>query len=445
MSERARIYRKKAKTPDNSNPSLKPKIRGFGESQDESNLQSATPAPQKQQNQENISLKQDALGGNFNILEKCTIVRPQENVQRQEVEEEKEDIEQGEVVQTKCNECEQEEQNQQESELVQTKLTVGEAGDKYEQEADSVAAKVVEQIHSPKSEQTVQGKVEPVVQPTLMRQGGVGGATVNEDVEQNIQQARDSGQSLANNVREPMEFPRIYRFPVPGSVIGVLNNLVELLNASCGPETPQTWGDFQGTPPTGSQYGAMTKFDYKLTTVDTQQVIQAVFMPSDSWVKPKFANPTDRTLNGCGRNISGCEQFFDKEANARRTGGSFSLRPPTGCAASIAANSSRIAKNRDECDSVSGTECDRVAGLESQRLLRHEQVHYELACKLAKKGTLAIINDKGKKPEKILSKVKRVANKQTKLYDKQTKHGCNAGKQAAWEAKIQAGLPGVNI
>lgn len=158
MSERARIYRKKAKTPDNSNPSLKPKIRGFGEPQNESNWYSTTPAPQKQQNQENISLKRDAFGGNFNILEKCTTFRPQENVQRQEVEEEKEDVEQGEVVQAKCNECEQEEQNQQESELVQTKLTVGEAGNKYEQEADSVAAKVVEQINSPKSEQTVQSK-----------------------------------------------------------------------------------------------------------------------------------------------------------------------------------------------------------------------------------------------------------------------------------------------
>lgn len=126
MSERARIYRKKAKTPDISNPSLKPKVRGFGEPQSESNWNSTTPAPQKQQNQENISLKQDAFGGNFNILEKCTIVRPQENVQRQEVEEEKEGIEQGEVVQAKS--------------------TVGEAGNKYEQEADRVAAKVVEGI-----------------------------------------------------------------------------------------------------------------------------------------------------------------------------------------------------------------------------------------------------------------------------------------------------------
>ncbi len=101
-----------------------------------------------------------------------------------------------------------EEQNQEENldkKSIQTKLTVGEPGDKYEQEADTVAAKVVEHINSPKSQQPVQGKVEPVVQPTLMRQGGAGKGTVNRDVEQNIQQARGGGQGLADNVRQPME------------------------------------------------------------------------------------------------------------------------------------------------------------------------------------------------------------------------------------------------
>ena len=88
---------------------------------------------------------------------------------------------------------------------VQTKLTVGEPGDKYEQEADTVAAKVVEQINSPKTEQPLQGKVEPVVKPTVMRQGGAAGGTVNRDVEQNIQQARGGGEGLNDNVRQPME------------------------------------------------------------------------------------------------------------------------------------------------------------------------------------------------------------------------------------------------
>ncbi|MDY6898117.1 MAG: hypothetical protein SWZ49_08555, partial [Cyanobacteriota bacterium] len=107
----------------------------------------------------------------FNYLEKASIFRPKESVQRQELEEDKEENQATSgVIQAKCSECESE--GQQEDELVQTKLTVGEPGDKYEQEADSVAAKVVEQINSPSSEETVQGKVEPVV-TQVMRQGGV--------------------------------------------------------------------------------------------------------------------------------------------------------------------------------------------------------------------------------------------------------------------------------
>ncbi|MEO0934996.1 MAG: DUF4157 domain-containing protein, partial [Cyanobacteria bacterium J06641_2] len=110
---------------------------------------------------------------------------PDSNIQRQELEEEKEE--------------------KQDNEIVQTKLTVGEPGDKYEQEADTVAAKVVEQINSPQTNQPVQGKIEPVVKPTVMRQGAAAGGAVNQDVEQNIQQARGSGQGLAENVRQPME------------------------------------------------------------------------------------------------------------------------------------------------------------------------------------------------------------------------------------------------
>jgi len=88
---------------------------------------------------------------------------------------------------------------------LQRKLTVGQPGDKYEQEADTVAAKVVEQINSPTSQQPVQGKVEPVAQPTVMRDGGVGGGAVDDSVEQSIQSARGSGQGLSEDIKEPME------------------------------------------------------------------------------------------------------------------------------------------------------------------------------------------------------------------------------------------------
>ena len=122
---------------------------------------------------------------------------------------------------------------------VQAKLTIGEPGDKYEQEADSVAAEVVNQINSPQFQQQGQAvqrqelsqeeeeeKISPQresgaiqrqempqedeeekISPKLMvqRQSGEGGRAATPDVEASINQARGSGQPLADNIREPME------------------------------------------------------------------------------------------------------------------------------------------------------------------------------------------------------------------------------------------------
>jgi hypothetical protein len=97
-------------------------------------------------------------------------------------------------------------------EPVQAKLTVGEPGDKYEQEADAVAHQVVEQINAPKTEGLVQRQSELggaiLPQITVMRKSAAGvseGASVTQDVEQGIQQARGGGQTLDESVREPME------------------------------------------------------------------------------------------------------------------------------------------------------------------------------------------------------------------------------------------------
>jgi len=97
-------------------------------------------------------------------------------------------------------------------EPVQAKLTVGEPGDKYEQEADAVAHQVVEQINAPKTEGLVQRQSELggaiLSQITVMRKSAAGvseGASVTQDVEQGIQQARGGGQTLDESVREPME------------------------------------------------------------------------------------------------------------------------------------------------------------------------------------------------------------------------------------------------
>jgi len=97
-------------------------------------------------------------------------------------------------------------------EPVQAKLTVGEPGDKYEQEADAVARTVVEKINAPTTESSVQRQSSSggasELNITVMRQSesGVGeGASVTQDVEQGIQQAKGGGQTLDESVREPME------------------------------------------------------------------------------------------------------------------------------------------------------------------------------------------------------------------------------------------------
>ena len=114
---------------------------------------------------------------------------------------------------------------------IQAKLTIGAPGDKYEQEADRVAAQVVNQINAPVSQQPIQNLQREVVsekdelqmksadniqredmpeeelqmKPILQLQAGDGGVTATQELESSIQQARSSGQPLANNVRRPME------------------------------------------------------------------------------------------------------------------------------------------------------------------------------------------------------------------------------------------------
>lgn len=191
---------------------------------------------------------------------------PDSNIQRQEIEGEIEEGEETPGAQLKSDkttseepeeeiQTKSEEPNQEIDEVVQTKLTVGQPGDKYEQEADTVAAKVVEQINSPQTNQPVQGKVEPVVKPTVMRQGGADGEAVNQDVEQNIQQARGSGQGLAENVRQPME----QAFGADFSSVKVhTNGQADVLNRSLNSRAFATGQDIffkQGEYQPGSKQG----------------------------------------------------------------------------------------------------------------------------------------------------------------------------------------------
>jgi hypothetical protein len=150
------------------------------------------------------------------------------------------------TLQRQCESCEPELSEEKEKQPIQAKLTLGQPGDKYEQEADAVARQVVDKIHAPGTNGSVQRQSEedalpgkgdiasvygvtprwgsadnipvspypPVFVPSfpvfssVMRhsEGSVGeGASVTQEVEQGIQQAKGGGQGLSETIREPME------------------------------------------------------------------------------------------------------------------------------------------------------------------------------------------------------------------------------------------------
>jgi hypothetical protein len=109
---------------------------------------------------------------------------------------------------------------------VQPKLAIGQPNDKYEQEADRVASQVVQRINNPQplqreempeEEEELQMKPESgtiqreeipeeeelQMKSLLQRQSDE--MTASPELETSIETAKGSGQSLADNIREPME------------------------------------------------------------------------------------------------------------------------------------------------------------------------------------------------------------------------------------------------
>ena len=92
--------------------------------------------------------------------------------------------------------------------LVQAKLTVNQPGDKYEQEADRVASQVVQQINNPVSQldqsETIQSK--QLMRKSVSSPGTVtGGMAATPHLETAIKQEQGHGQSISEDIREPLE------------------------------------------------------------------------------------------------------------------------------------------------------------------------------------------------------------------------------------------------
>ncbi|WP_373527545.1 DUF4157 domain-containing protein [Nostoc sp.] len=98
---------------------------------------------------------------------------------------------------------------------LQTRLTVNQPGDIYEQEADRVAGQVMQRMSQPGNRQSIQREALPEseelqmkslansITPVVQRQGG--GVAATSNLETSIQQARGTGQPLADDIRQPME------------------------------------------------------------------------------------------------------------------------------------------------------------------------------------------------------------------------------------------------
>ncbi|MGF1991763.1 MAG: eCIS core domain-containing protein [Nostoc sp. ZfuVER08] len=97
---------------------------------------------------------------------------------------------------------------------VQTKLTINQPGDIYEQQADTVARQVMQKISQPRNQQFIQHEALPETQlqrkflvgsatPVVQRQGG--GVVNTSKLETSIQHARQNGQPLSDDIRQPME------------------------------------------------------------------------------------------------------------------------------------------------------------------------------------------------------------------------------------------------
>jgi len=198
----------------------------------------------------------------------------------------------------------------------------------------------------------------------------------------------------------------------------------------CVPDRPLGWGDFQGTP--GGGFGAFTSAGTEEENVQGNVMFRAVLDNSASWVQPEFPGASARATNGCAPHVARCQSDL-------ATGGTWARRRGAGCPASVftAAQATTVG----ECDTVVGAACDADAVANSDRLLRHEQGHFDITCKLVGRADDALAA--GRPLATVRTWLNTHVQPRNTAYDVQTGNGCNAGQQAAWETAIAGGLQAV--
>jgi len=207
----------------------------------------------------------------------------------------------------------------------------------------------------------------------------------------------------------------------------------------CDPDRALTWADFTGTPPQ-STHAAKTSYSFPKDSTSNPVKFRAVLDQPNSWVKPRWKDPTVRANTPAQPLINQCKAYMRAHADGVWT---LDATPDSQCPASPTYDSSIEATTVDECDSKIGAEVDRVAGLESTRLLAHEQLHFTIACTLVKKANASVAA--GKSVSDIETKLSQVDGTVTNSYDTETNHGCKSAEQTTWNNKVANGLPDIKI
>ncbi|MDX1546666.1 MAG: DUF4157 domain-containing protein [Rhodothermales bacterium] len=205
----------------------------------------------------------------------------------------------------------------------------------------------------------------------------------------------------------------------------------------CVPMRALTWNDFNGAPPPPNRFGAQTNFDIQPVAFRGSNLFQATMNRATSWVRPKYKQPTNDAVTGCGNDIAACQQQI---ATGPGAWWGYPGPPAAQCAATIVPPNVR-ATTHAQCTTVIGAQCRQAAQAESVRLLQHEQLHFDIACVIANKANAVVAGGRALTRRQVMTR----ANIVTRQYDVQTNHGCNAARQAQWNTDVQAGLTGVNV
>ncbi|NJO59775.1 MAG: DUF4157 domain-containing protein [Richelia sp. RM2_1_2] len=205
-------------------------------------------------------------------------------------------------------------------------------------------------------------------------------------------------------------------------------------NVNIPPSDPNrklTWDDFKGRPRPSGNSAAETSYTFVRKKIQGTVQFQAKFLFNQSWVLPKYKNPTNRSVNGCSKSVRDCEKFLKQNPNGTY---GFDGQSDPGCQDAIVPSAVQVSSKGD-CESLIGASCDAALKKDSEeRLLDHERTHFDIATTLAARA-----NDKikgGADPKDVEKELRKESKKLQETYDSETKHGCIASYQAAWDAGI---------